>query len=171
MEIDEGKLRACRYKIETNAEILNKLVDQVVEKYSRELDSHIMQLKQQIEKTEKMTNDEIEKVVMMIPAYLYFTVSGLETLGMDSDSAKAIKQEAYNEMILMSDGTITDKTSKAELASTRESLMESVYARAYKKLKVKTEIAKELCVSSRKILEKRIQEMQIDKMDGSVRGR
>lgn len=54
---------------------------------------------------------------MNLPVLLYFCGEEQENLGIKQDVAKAIKQEKYNEVYReLQKGTISDKTSKAELA-------------------------------------------------------
>ena len=171
MKIEEDSLRVCRHYVDKNAEILNRMVEQIVSKYSSELDNEVRKLKDVLSSSEKLSADEIEKYVLLIPAYLYFAVSGLETLGMDNDSAKSVRMEAYNHAILGTSGTIVDKESTAELQSEKEQFVEMIFSRAYKKLKSKTEVALQLCMSARKVLERRIQDANIDRMDGSVSSR
>lgn len=169
MDLDEDTLRACRHKVDKNAEILNRMSDQIVAKYSAQLDKIVNDFKTKLSQLEKMDNDEIEKLALMIPATLYFTVAGLETLGMDTDSAKASRMEAYNTSFLEAQGTIPDKEHEAEVMAVREQLVEAIFSRAYKKLKSKTEVAMQLSMSARKVLEKRIQEINVDRMDGAIK--
>ena len=52
--------------------------------------------------------------------------------------AKAVKQEKYNEVYReLQKGTISDKTSKAELAVQSEEVTRIIYDRAYKIVKEK----------------------------------
>jgi hypothetical protein len=171
MKIEEDSLRVCRHQVDKNAEILNKMVDQIVAKYSGALDKEVEKLTNVLKDSKKLSADEVEMYVLLIPAYLYFAVDGLETLGMDSDSAKTIRMEAYNNAILALDGTVRDKESNAELRSAKEQFVEMIFARAYKKLRSKTEVALQLCMSARKVLERRVQEVNIDRMDGSIKAK
>ena len=170
MKIEEDSLRVCRHGVEKNAETMNKMVDQIVSKYSSELDAKVLELRNALERSERLTIDEVENYTMLIPAYLYFAVSGLEALGMDNDSAKAARMEAYATAIAQSSGTITDKESSAELISMKEQVVDMIYSRAYKKLRSKTDVATQLCMSARKVLERRIQQINIDKLDGQISG-
>lgn len=171
MNVEEDSLRVCRHRVDKNSEMLNRMVEQIVSRYSAELDKEIGKFRDAIQNVEKLSSDEIEKYVLLIPAFLYFSVGGLESLGMESDSAKAVRMEAYNDAVIKTSGTITDKESTAELQSEKEQLVEMIFSRAYKKLKVKTEVAMQLCMSARKVLERRIQEVNIDRMDGSIKKR
>lgn len=171
MQIEEDSLRVCRHYVDKNSEKLNKMVEQIVLRYSSELDREVLRLKEVLSSSHALTADEIEKYVLLIPAYLYFAVAGLESLGMESDSAKSVRLEAFNKAIIANSGTVRDKESQAEIQSEKEQLVEMIFARAYKQLKIKTEVAMQLCMSARKVLERRIQEANIDRMDGSVKSR
>ena len=169
MQIEEDSLRVCRHYVDKNSEKMNKMVEQIVARYSSELDVEVYKLKNMLSSSASLSADEVEKYVLLIPAYLYFAVAGLESLGMESDSAKSVRMEAFNRAIVSNSGTVRDKESLAELESEKEQLVEMIFARAYKQLKIKTEVAMQLCMSARKVLERRIQEVNVDRMDGSVK--
>ena len=58
-------------------------------------------------------------------------------------------------------GTVADKDSLAELASQEEFIVSAAYTRAYKIMKAKVENAQELLGSCKKVLSRRIAEMNL----------
>ena len=64
-------------------------------------------------------------------------------------------------------GTIADKDSLAELASQEEYIVSASYTRAYKTVKAKVENAQELLSSCKKVLSRRMAEMELTRMGGS----
>lgn len=161
MTYDEGKLRSLRREVEKNADIINRIVDTIIGKYVTELNKVIEDARNLIENKDRLTDTEIEDLVLRIPVYLYFAAEGLETLGVEGDNAKAIKSEAYNEAYLVAEGTIKDKEAAAELQTFSEQMIETAYTRAYKKLKAQIEKAEHVFSGAKKVLSKRMQEWEI----------
>jgi hypothetical protein len=117
-----------------------------------------------------MSDDELEASVMKIPVFLYFAVGGLESLGIEGDTAKAHKIEVFNKAYADVEGTIQDKTKHAELNSFPEYLIEVAYARAYKKLKSQIDAAEHVFSGAKKVLSKRMMEIELTSRDsGGVR--
>lgn len=161
-----NKLKDRKDAIKKNSDLINLLVDEVVKQYAGELDEYIERVTRIIKSNPtKISDDDIEKMTLKIPLFLYIAASGLESLGVDGDIAKATKQEVLNTAYAQVEGTIQDKTKFAELQSQQEMLIEIVYSRAYKKLKLKIEIANSIYSGVKKILSKRIAELDMSKMD------
>lgn len=165
MGAEEGKLRTIKREIENNSETIEKIVDQLVKKYNEDLDKCIFEAKELLDKKDKLTDYEIENITLRVPIYMYYAVHGLETLGIQLDNAKAIQKTKYNEHYIEAQGTVGDKTAKAENLVIPEHLMVVCYERAYKKLKTKTEVALQICQATRKVLTKRISEIEVSKND------
>lgn len=165
---DEGKLRTIKREVESNAETIEKIVDQLVSKYNSDLDKCINEAKELLDKKDKLTDYEIENITLRVPIYMYYGVHGLETLGIQLDNAKAIKTTKYNEYYMEAQGTISDKTAEAENLVIPEHLMVVCYERAYKKLKSKVEVATQICQATRKVLTKRISEIEVSRNDRNV---
>lgn len=101
--------------------------------------------------------------MLNLPLLLYFTGNATENIGVKEDIAKAIKQELYNDIFQNSEGTIADKTSKAELSTQSEYITHIAYQRAYKKLKNKIEMGNEVLSSVKKVLTHRIAETELSR--------
>ena len=103
---------------------------------------------------------------MNLPVLLYFCGEEQENLGIKQDVAKAIKQEKYNEVYReLQKGTISDKTSKAELAVQSEEITRIIYDRSYKIVKNKLEAAYELLSSIKKVISRLMSEYELDGVD------
>ena len=162
---EEGKLRTIKREIETNSATIEKIVDQLVGKYNEDLDKCIDEARELLDTKDKLTDYEIENITLRVPVYMYYGVHGVETLGIQLDNAKAIKTTKYNEYYMDAQGTIGDKTAEAENLVIPEHLMVVCYERAYKKLKAKVDVATQICQATRKVLTKRIAEIDVSKND------
>ena len=164
-KVDENKCRSLKHQAEKYSETIEKIVDSLVRQYNKDLDDFMAKVKAMLDKNDHLTNDEIENITLRVPVYMYWASNGLETLGIQGDNAKAIKMEAYNNAVMSIDGTIRDKESYAENATLNEYLVDVAFSRAYKKLKTKLDMAVQLCQASRKVLQKRIAEIEIHQME------
>jgi len=164
---DENKMRGIKKRAEENSKPLEKIVEQLVSKFGKDLDEFINQIKEWLDNKDVLDDHEIESITIRIPVFMYFAVSGLENLGIQKDNAKAIKMEAFNEAVMAIDGTIRDKESYAENNTLNEYLVEVAFDRAYRKLKAKVDVCDQLCQASRKVLSKRISELDINRMEGN----
>lgn len=167
-EVEEIKVRSIKKKVEDNSKLIEQLVDKVVDKYSRELDDYVHSIKQLLDTTkDDLTDMDIEYMSIKVPLFMYFAANGMETIGIQCDNAKAIKMEKFNEIYMVQEGTIQDKTSVSENLTLNEHIVEVIYSRAYKKLKSRLDTAEQLCNSIRKVLQKRISEVEISRYEKS----
>lgn len=161
----DNKLRSIKYQVEQNSERIDKIVDGLVAKYNKDLDRFINDTKELLDNADRLSDNEIENLTLRVPIYMYFGVNGVESLGIQLDNAKAVKMESYNAKFMESSGTIADKTAESENGTLPEYLMVVCYDRAYKKLKAKMDVATQICQSTRKVLQKRISELDINKTE------
>lgn len=162
-------------RVETNSQIMDNVVNQIVSEYCKALDEYMEEV------SDKLTDPvnpplihELDEIVMALPVYLYFVGEGQESIGIREDVAKAIRMEVYNEAYESAETgkrTIADKTAAAELAAQEELLIQMAYNRAYKKIKIKMEIGNELLQSVKKVLSRRISELEMAKFTPEGRSR
>lgn len=161
----EQKLRSLKVEIEENSETIQRIVDQIIAKYNRGLDNLIEECRNLLDMKDRLSDEEVEDLTLRVPIFMYFGVQGLESLGILLDQAKTGKNISYNLAYSKASGTVGDKTAEAELRSLDEALMVVCYERAYKQLKQKMDVATQICQSTRKVLQKRISELDINKID------
>lgn len=164
----QSKVRTLRQKVDDHAGTLEKIVDAIITKYNRDLNEYIERMKDLLSRSEDLTDSEIERSVLRIPLFMYFASTGLESLGIEGDSAKAIKMQVFNEAYSAVEGTIQDKTKHAELQTFPEYLIEVAYTRAYKKLKTQIEMAEHIFSGAKKVLSKRMLDIEIGLRDNGA---
>lgn len=165
MDIDQANIRTLKVKAETHANIINSIVDNLVIKYNQELTTLITEVRNVLHSGREVSDQELEMWTLRLPTYMYFTGTGLEKLGTESDAAKAIKMEAYNEVINAIEGTIPEKRGRAENATYNEHLIEVAFARAYKRLQRNMVDAEHMFSSLKKIITVRQEEKFMSRRD------
>lgn len=159
-EEDLIKMRSLKVGVENDASRLEDIVDALTQQYIKDLDNFIATIKTAVE-SKQLSDEEVENIALKIPVYMYFATEGVENIGLALDSSKMTKQQRYNEMFDLAQGTIQDKKTQAELQAMPEYYMEIVFSRAYKRLKSKLDVCEHLCLSIRKIIGKRTQDLFI----------
>jgi uncharacterized membrane protein len=152
------RLRTLKNEVERNAQVIEGIVEQIVRRYNRDLEELVIEVKAMLDKKGNLTDEELELITVKLPVFMYFAAGGVEVLGVESDSAKALKLAAYNQKYLTSEGTIQDKTKEAELKTLDESIIDVAFSRAYKQLKTQLEMAEHIFSGVKKVLSKRLQE-------------
>jgi hypothetical protein len=164
MPIDYSTLNTKKDNITDESTFIKKVVDEIVMRYSRELDEFVAMVRDYLAliKSNVMTtytDDDLQMQIIKLPMLMYFAGDGLEDIGSESEIAAYKRKELYNEIINSLDTsqyTIPDKKAKAEQGTETEDMMEKIYDRAYKKLKMKIEMATKLLESLKKVVDIRI---------------
>lgn len=154
--VNEGQARTIKRKVEYDSRTLNKIVDTIVSKYSKELDGVIAKMQELLIDSDNLTDEQLLHYTALIPTNIYFCGAGLEQLGVEKDTAEAAKKEVYAEAYMKAIGTVKDKSSEAFNIALQETFIEVAYDRAYKKLKMKIDNAILVANSVKKVLDYRI---------------
>ena len=143
-----------------------KLSNQLIEDYSKDLDSAISELDMKSigeNSIEDIPDSQIEYYCVKIPALMYYAGQRVEELGMQADLASNAKKTAQNEAMLKVTGTVQEKKARVEQITEDKALVEAIYRRAYNSLKVKLEMAEKIYSGLKKALSKRIAEVDLDR--------
>lgn len=166
-DINKEQVTTHKIKIEANGDIIDNMVNETITKYTLQLDEYMGFVKQLLEDTTRPpTTEELDDIIMNLPVLLYFTAAGQETVGVKEDVAKAFRRELYNKQYGEASGTVGDKTAYAELETRSEELVEIAYKRAYRKIKLRLELANETLQSVKKVLTRRMEDIDIAKRGG-----
>ena len=161
-----SSLTKIQENIESNAGALDSIVNEIIAPYCRDLDDYVSFIKDCLKDGENPpTNEELDDFCMNLSTYIYFAGGTCEYLGIRDDIAKAVYKEMYHTARASQDtGTVADKDSLAELASQEEYIVSAAYNRAYKIMKSKVDNAQELLSSVKKVLSRRIQDMELSRL-------
>lgn len=157
----EGKTPASiMNKVDNTALLIKDISDKLVEQYCEDLDYEMSYIRNCLGNNE-MTDQMLETYIMTLANILYFTGSAQEDLGIKEDTCKAIRAEIYNKTYEDSKGTVAQKNALSELATQQETIVLNIYSRAYKKVKLRMEAGYEMLNSLKKVMNKRITEMEL----------
>lgn len=172
MEEECSKLNQVVDHVEDTAKEVSAIIEHIVTVRTKELDEYMKFVKEMITDTNNPpTTEELDECILTIPTYLYFVSDSQEELGIREDIAKALKQEIYNSAYESAAGQVSARKAVAETESQLEALSQQIYSRAYKKVKARTEAALEVLNSAKKIVTRRIAELEATKNDsGASRG-
>jgi hypothetical protein len=148
--------------VDAIASQLDDLVTMVVEKSCSELDNYVAYVKALLDdETRPITDIELDDIVMTLPTLLYFASVNQEVIGLREDIAKMHENNAYSEALQDATGTVQEKQSYAKSLIQNEMLTTIVYQRATKQIKAKTDTALEVLQSCKKVLTRRMSELDI----------
>lgn len=164
IKIEEAK--KIQERINKNSNIIEGIVNKLVKEYCKDLDDYVKLIKEILDdKDNPPTDEELDDFTLNIPTLLYFTGEAQESLGIKEDIAKAIRLELYNNIYNEGNGTVADKTAKAELATQNEYIIHVAYHRAYLKIKLRMDLANELLQSVKKVISRRMVAYEVTKVD------
>ena len=147
-------------KVDNTANIVKEVSDKLVKEYCKDLDSLLDSMRELIS-AGTLTDYELEYSILNLANTLYFTGSAQEDLGIKEDTCKAIRAEIYNKTYEDSQGTVAQKNALSELATQQETIVLNIYSRAYKKVKLRMDAGYEMLNSLKKVMNKRISEMEL----------
>lgn len=167
--IDVKALSGIQYRVDNNSQIVDKIVRDIIDPYVKDLDKYVTFIRDCLKNGEQPPTDyELEDFCMNLSTFIYFANGMCEQLGVRDDIAKAVYKETYNNARDNRGGTIQDKNAYAEQEAQQEQLISVCYTRAYKTVKAKIESAQELLSSCKKVLTRRMQEIELTKMSNSI---
>lgn len=167
-EIDQKLVADVQKKVEDHSTVLSNIVNEIIDPYCKDLDRYVLFIKECLHDGETPpTNDELDDFCMNLSTLIYFAGGMCEQLGIRDDISKAVYKEVYNDTrASLSDGTIADKDSIAELQAQQEQITSVCYNRAYRIVKAKVDAAQELLASCKKVLTRRCQELELTHLQG-----
>ena len=134
--------------------------DKFVQGICRSLDSKMSDISRLL-MSDVITDDQLQDCILNLASILYFTSSQVERAGIQQDMYTAIRKKTYNEARLQASGTVAEKDSMAMLATCTDSVVEDIYARAYKQMKAKLDSGYEMLNSLKKVMTTRIAELEL----------
>lgn len=166
LKIDE--VEKIRLHVENNSASIDSIVDKIIQPYCKDLDNYVKFIADCLNDGLNPPSDvELEDWCMNLSTYIYFAGGMCEQLGIRDDISKAVWKEMYNTKRNELDrGTVADKDSLAELSSQQEQLTNICYNRAYRIMKTKVDNAQELMSSCKKVLSRRMQELELTHLGG-----
>jgi hypothetical protein len=165
-DIDKDAVSGLKQKIEDYSASITEIVNEIIDPYCKDLDRYVLFIRDCLKDGENPpTNEELDDFCMNLSTLIYFASGMCEQLGIRDDISRAVYKEMYHSVRNeLTEGTIADKDSVAELQSQQEQLTSICYTRAYKIVKAKVESAQELLGSCKKVLSRRMAEYELTKI-------
>lgn len=167
--IKTDKVDEIRKKVTADSDKIAEIVNDIIQPYCEDLDKYVGFIRSILRDGENPpTAQELDDFCMNLSVLIYYASAMQEQLGIKDDIAKAIYKEMYHSCRdSIEKGTVSDKDSLAELASQQEYLTSVCYKRAYSVMKAKVGAAQELLASCKKIITRRVTEMELTKIGGN----
>ncbi len=162
--IDKKEIDGIIYNTENNSEYIQSLVDELVVKCCDKLDGYIEYVSKQMNDPDyELTSKQLDDIIMTIPAMLYYVGTQQERLGIQRDVSKASRDLLYNKIYSETSGTAGVKKATAETELFNEDMVTTVYKSAYETIKAKVSFALELLQSAKKVISRRMAELELSK--------
>lgn len=159
-------------EVEENMTYFNSVFESVLDGYTRSLDEIMAEIHDEIVTKEHPSTDVLEKYLLKLSNCIYFISERAEKLGIYDALTKTAFKETYNKIYLDSQSsnintpgakkpTVAESTAVAENGSIYESVMNDLYNRVYKTVKVKLDSANTMLSSISKVISRRMSETQL----------
>ncbi len=164
----DEKIQEIRDRVDLDSNKISEIVNEIIQPYCEELDRYVDFIKSILKDGENPpTAQELDDFCMNLSVYIYYAGGMQERLGIKDDIARALYKEMYHSCRdSIEKGTVSDKDSLAELASQQEALVSVCYKRAYSIMKAKVAAAQEILASCKKIISRRMAEMELTRIGG-----
>ena len=173
--IDTTKVTDLLNQTDINSDYFTSITNQVVKAYTLDLDTFIDKVNNDRLDSinNKLSTDQLEGYILQLSNILYYLGERLENVGIKDDVSKAARQEVYNKAYLANDIEQENDSGKkikptkdanqavAEEQSKYENIVNNIYSRTYKIIKFKIDQGIELLGSIKKILSRRMQEVDL----------
>ena len=153
-------------KVEENSTLLDNTINDIIERYSGELDNYMNFIRGILRNDEQPPTDaELDDFALNLSTMIYYTSVGAEQMGIRDDLSHSAYKEAYNvARSMQKSGTVADKNSQAEIDAQAERVVNIVYSKSYKILKAKVDAAQEMLSSVKKIISRRMNEAELSRI-------
>ena len=166
---DSEKIGFARRQIDRTSRTYENIIYEIIRPYIQDLDKYVKKVKDSVTNyDDPPTVGELDEFIMNLSVYIYYASSMQEQLGIKDDIAKAVYKESYHSARDgIEKGTVADKDSQAELLSQQDMVVSMLYRRAYSIVKAKVTAAQEILASIKKVISRRITEMELTRIGGS----
>lgn len=170
MKITFDDVKPLQDEVESTSSLMDEIVEGIITTYCSDLDNYVTFISDVLQDGESQPTDaELDDFCLNLSAKIYFASAACERLGIRDDISRAIYKEIYHsKRAELDSGTVADKNSLAELQSQNEQLTSICYNRAYKIMKAKVDSAQELLGSCKKVLSRRMSELELTRLGGSI---
>ena len=149
----------------------SNLFDLIITEYTNDIDKVLKDINDNLIVNKICpSSDDIEMYMLKLNNEIYKLSDNIERIGIYDSVSKAIYKDCYNQIYLnnqVKDSEKKNKTTVAELTALSEqgtvyeSLVNDVYNKVYKTMKIKLDAAQSMLATLSKLLSKRMQDAQM----------
>ena len=162
IDVRLDELAQASKNAEDYGEIVNVVVDEVVRKATKQLDELIYEIQNLLKDVQSISVEDLNYYIAYLPTVMYFTTDRAEIVGIKMDSSSAIRKEKYDDLYVLAAGkTIPDKESETRKLVMNETVIETAYKRAYKKVQSKLEHADKVLASLKRVHQFRLNDIEL----------
>lgn len=174
--LDIEKVESLLKETEANVQYFNTTCDKIIKEYSEPLDNLMLDLYNEcIKDIDKADIRLLERYYLELSNMIYFMVNQLEKLGVYVDMSESAAKEIYSKKYVAlssnkdisgkAKSTVEEMKAQANMESQYNTVVASIYDRAYKVVKGKITSSQDLCDCLRKIITSRNNETQLYGVD------
>ena len=150
--------------VEDNAALIEDVINSIVSGYTSSLDALVKEIHGALERSNDLTDAEIDIFTLKLPIEQYYVAPRIETIGLKEDVANMIRQRLYIQARQDATGTVEDKNNAADKAVVQETLTTVAYKRSKNQMKAKLDASMELLSALKKVTSRRMEEYRITNM-------
>lgn len=154
-----GRVGILQYKyskVEELSRTGNKIVDEVVKRYSKELDHLIADVEETLRRVKENRSSisvgDMQRLVIRIPVEMYRMIDIVDMAGVTADVAKMAHKLVTADYYAKEKGTVPQRTKVADLKAGDEATIVDLAQHAYTRLRKRVEIAGILFDAVRKVI-------------------
>ena len=149
--------------VENDSVLIDDVVTKVMNEYTGKINEYIDSIKTFLEEgTESLSLDDMNRISLRVASYLFFMSDNVCKASIRNSIAEQVRNERYNqEYCSLTSGTIADRTAKASEAVKQEEVVNIIFDKVYRTMKLKYSALEKLADTIRKIQTVKVNEMQI----------
>lgn len=162
IDIRLEELQEVAGNVEQYGDIVNTVVDEVVTRATKDLDRLVGQIQLDLKDVQSLTTEQLNYYISYLPTVMYYVTDRAELVGIKMDASSAIRREKYDDLYAFAAGkTIPDKEAETRKLVMNETVMETAYKRAYKKVQFKLEQADKILASLKRVHQFRLTDLDL----------
>lgn len=161
INLRQEEVEDVKETVDSYGDIVESVVNEIIDKEVSVLDDTIYDIQELLVNKDMIDVDDLTYYIAYLPTLIYYVGDRAESVGIKSDSSTVVRKQKFDDFYLLAKGkTVNDKTSETNKLIINESVVESAYKRAYKKIQSRLDIADMVLTSLKKVLQWKITELE-----------
>lgn len=161
INLRQEEVEDVKETVDSYGDIVESVVNEIIDKEVSVLDDTIYDIQELLVNKDMIDVEDLTYYIAYLPTLIYYVGDRAESVGIKSDSSTVVRKQKFDDFYLLAKGkTVNDKTSETNKLIINESIVESAYKRAYKKIQSRLDIADMVLTSLKKVLQWKITELE-----------